>query len=124
MSEMTESLTLAVPAVTGPSAPLIRGGGGRARTTLYTETLSRVIVETPSLPGSSITSSYTTKHLENYRTTNISGGRPWRYSVFPSTPDFPTEYQIRRNSNPAGLPVFAAIWGTDFRASTLTHMFR
>ena len=52
-------------------------------------------------------------------------GRPWRYSVIPSTPDFPTEYQIRRNSNPAGLPVFIAIWGPDFRANTtiLTHMF-
>ena len=36
------------------------------------------------------------------------------------------EYQIRRNSNPAGLPVFAAVWGPDFRASTiiLTHMFK
>ena len=36
---------------------------------------------------------------------------------------FPTEYHIRWNSNPAGLPVFAAIWGPDFRASTtiLTH---
>ena len=43
-------------------------------------------------------------------------GRPWRYSVIPSTPDFPTEYQIRRHSNPAGLPTFAAIWGPDFRA--------
>ena len=55
-----------------------------------------------------------------------SRGRPWRYSVIPRTPDFPTEYQIRRNSNPAGLPVFAAIWGPDFRASTiiLTHMFK
>ncbi len=53
-------------------------------------------------------------------------GRPWRYSVIPSTPDFPTEYQIRRNSNPAGLPVFAPIWGPDLRASTiiLTHMFK
>ena len=53
-------------------------------------------------------------------------GRPWWYSVIPSTPDFPTEYQIRRNSNPARLPVFAAIWGPDFRASTiiLTHMFK
>ena len=35
----------------------------------------------------------------------IIRGRPWRYSVIPSTPDFQTEYQIRRNSNPAGLPV-------------------
>ena len=53
-------------------------------------------------------------------------GRPWRYSVIPSSPDFPTEYQIRRNSNPAGLPVFAAIWGPDFRASIiiLTNMFK
>ena len=52
-------------------------------------------------------------------------GRPWRYSIIPSTPDFPMEYQIRRNSNPAGLPVFAAVWGPNFRASTiiLTHMF-
>ena len=33
-------------------------------------------------------------------------GRPWRYSVIPSTPDFLTEYQIRRHSNPAGLPTF------------------
>ena len=56
----------------------------------------------------------------------ISRGRPWRYSVIPSSPDFPTEYQIRRNSNPAGLPVFAAIWGPDFRASIiiLTNMFK
>ena len=38
-------------------------------------------------------------------------GRPWRYSVIPSPPDFMTEYQIRRHSNPAGLPTFAAIWG-------------
>ena len=52
--------------------------------------------------------------------------RPWRYSVIPSTPDFPTEYQIRRNSNPAGLPVFAAILVPGFRPSTiiLTHMFK
>ena len=41
-------------------------------------------------------------------------GRPWRYSVIPSTPDFPTEYQIRRNSNPAGLPVFFRDFGTSF----------
>ena len=41
-------------------------------------------------------------------------GRPWRYSVIPSPPDFQTGYQIRRNSNPAGIPVFAAIWGPDF----------
>ena len=55
-----------------------------------------------------------------------SRGRPWRYSVIPSTPDFPTEYQIRRNSNPAGLPVFTAIWGPNFRASiiTLAHMLK
>ena len=53
-------------------------------------------------------------------------GRPWRYSVIPSTPDFPTEYQIRQNSNPAGLPVIAANWGPGFRARTiiLTHMFK
>ena len=55
-------------------------------------------------------------------------GRPWRYSVIPSTPDFPTEYQIRRHSNPAGLPTFAAIWGPDFRASiirlTCPHVFK
>ena len=55
-------------------------------------------------------------------------GRPWRYSVIPSTPDFPTEYQIRRYSNPAGLPTFAAIWGPDFRASiirlTCPHVFK
>ena len=57
---------------------------------------------------------------------NEGRGRPWRYSVIPSTPDFPTEYQIRRNSNPAGLPVFDAIRGPDFRTSTiiLTHMFK
>ena len=56
----------------------------------------------------------------------VSRGRPWRYSVIPSTPDFPTEYQIRRNSIPAGLPVFAAIWGPDFKASIiiLTNMFK
>ena len=53
-------------------------------------------------------------------------GRPWRYSVIPSTPDFLTEYQIRRNSNPAGLPVFPAILVPGYRASTiiLTHMFK
>ena len=55
-------------------------------------------------------------------------GRPWRYSVIPSTPDFTTEYQIRRHSNPAGLPTFAAIWGPDFRASiirlTCPHVFK
>ena len=59
-------------------------------------------------------------------TTNMYRGRPWRYSVIPSTPDFPTEYQIRQNSNPAGLPVIAANWGPGFRARTiiLTHMFK
>ena len=53
-------------------------------------------------------------------------GRPWRYSVIPRTPDFQTEYQIRRNSNPAGIPVFAAIWGPDFWPSIiiLTNMFK
>ena len=55
-------------------------------------------------------------------------GRPWRYSVIPSTPDFPTEYQIRWHSNPAGLPTFAAIWGPDFMASiirlTCSHVFK
>ena len=55
-------------------------------------------------------------------------GRPWRYSVIPSTPDFPTEYQIRRHSNPAGLPTFATIWEPDFRASiirlTCPHVFK
>ena len=57
---------------------------------------------------------------------DCSRGRPWRYSVIPSTPDFPTEYQIRLNSNPAGLPVIAANWGPGFRARTiiLTHMFK
>ena len=52
-------------------------------------------------------------------------GRPWRYSVIQSTPDFPTEYQIRQNSNPAGLPVIVK-WGPGFRARTiiLTHMFK
>ena len=43
----------------------------------------------------------------------------FRYPVIPSTPDFTTEYQIRRHSNPAGLPTFAAIWGPDFRASII-----
>ena len=59
-------------------------------------------------------------------TTSHDRGRPWRYSVIPSTPDFPTEYQIRLNSNPAGLPVIAANWGPGFRARTiiLTHMFK
>ena len=55
-------------------------------------------------------------------------GRPWRYSVIPSTPDFPTEYQILRHRNPAGLPNFAAIWGLDFRASIIRlicpHVFK
>ena len=53
-------------------------------------------------------------------------GRPWRYSVIPRTPDFQTEYQICQSSNPAGIPVFAAIWGPDFRPSTiiLTNMFK
>ena len=44
------------------------------------------------------------------------------YSVIPSTPDFPTEYQIRRNSNPVGLPVFAAILGPGFRASIIIYI--
>ena len=64
---------------------------------------------------------------ENSQPVSTKGrGRPWRYSVIPSTPDFPTGYQIRRNSNPAGLPVFAAIWGPDFTASIiiLTNMFK
>ena len=52
-------------------------------------------------------------------THHIFRGRPWRYSVIPSTPDFTTEYQIHRHSNPAGLPTFAAIWGPDFRASII-----
>ena len=53
-------------------------------------------------------------------------GRPWRYSVIPSTLDFRTEYQICRSSNPAGIPVFAAIWGPYFRPNTiiLTNMFK
>ena len=61
-----------------------------------------------------------------YNSKHLSRGRPWRYSVIPSSPDFQTEYQIRRNSNPAGLPVFAAIWGSDFKASIiiLTNMFK
>ena len=36
-------------------------------------------------------------------------------------------HQIRQSSNPAGLPVFAAIWGADFRATSiiiLTNMFK
>ena len=58
--------------------------------------------------------------------TDTYRGRPWRYSVIPRTPDFQTEYQIRRYSNPAGIPVFAAIWGPDFRPSIiiLTNMFK
>ena len=44
--------------------------------------------------------------------TSCIRGRPWRYSVIPSAPDFPTEYQIRRNSNPAGIPVFSRDLGT------------
>ena len=48
---------------------------------------------------------------------SVIRGRPWQYSVIPSIPDFPTEYQIRQSSNPARLPGFAAIWGPDFRAS-------
>ena len=58
----------------------------------------------------------------------IPRGRPWRYSVIPSTADFTMEYQIRRHSNPAGLPTFAAILGHDFRASiirlTCPHVFK
>ena len=54
--------------------------------------------------------------------------RPWLYSVIPYTPDFPTEYQIPRHSNLAGLPTFATIWGPDFRASiirlTCPHMLK
>ena len=46
-------------------------------------------------------------------------GAPWWYSVIPSTQNFPTEYQIHRHGNPAGLPTFAAIWGPDFRASII-----
>ena len=63
-----------------------------------------------------------------YTRSIIRRGRPWRYSVIPSTPDFTTEYQIRRDSNPAGLPTFAAIWGPAFRASiirlTCPHVFK
>ena len=57
---------------------------------------------------------------------SFNRGRPWRYSVIPRTPDFQTEYQIRRNSTPAGIPVFAAIWGPDFRPSIIisTNMFK
>ena len=53
-------------------------------------------------------------------------GRPWRYSVIPSIPDFQTEYQICRHSNPAGIPVFAAIWGPGFRPCIiiLTHILK
>ena len=45
---------------------------------------------------------------------------------YPEHPDFPTEYQIRRNSNPVGLPIFASILVPDFRPSTivLTDMFK
>ena len=45
---------------------------------------------------------------------------------YPENPRFPDGYQIRRNSNPAGIPVFAAIWGPDFRPSIiiLTNMFK
>ena len=65
-------------------------------------------------------------HLNVVNYSDLSRGRPWRYSVIPSTPDFQTEYQICRHSNPAGLPVFTAIWGPDFRASIiiLTHMLK
>ena len=54
---------------------------------------------------------------------------PYKFSknsVIPSTPDFQTEYQICRNSDSAGLPVFIAIWGPGFRASiiTLAHMLK
>ena len=63
-----------------------------------------------------------------FLTYSLTRGRPWRYSVIPSTPDFPTEYQIRRHSNPAGLPTFAAVSGPDFRASiirlTCPHVFK
>ena len=56
----------------------------------------------------------------------ISRGRPWQYSVIPSTPDFQTEHQICWHSNPAGIPVFTAIRGPDFKASIiiLTHMLK
>ena len=58
-------------------------------------------------------------HHRLYKLKYYGRGRPWRYSVIPSTPDFTTEYQIRRHSNPAGLPTFATIWGPDFRASII-----
>ena len=89
--------------------------GTRAQTYIKTESL--IIFKIPGHAGVIIS-------MMGHRVVNR--GRPWRYSVIPSTPDFPTEYQIRRNSNPAGLPVFAAIWGPDFRASIiiLTNMFK
>ena len=64
--------------------------------------------------------------MQCWTTLLLLRGRPWRYSVIPSTPDLSTEYQIRLNGNPAGLPVFAAIWRPGFRASTiiLTDMFK
>ena len=77
--------------------------------------------------------SYCTFHAWLLTMDAVNRGRPWQYSVIPvipGTPDFPTEYQIRRHSNPAGLPTFAAIWGPDFtfRASiirlTCPHVFK
>ena len=57
--------------------------------------------------------------MKHHRVITLSRGRPWRYSVIPSTPDLPTKYQIRQHSNPAGLPTFAAIFRQDFRASVI-----
>ena len=69
------------------------------------------------------TTYYTTATSRDLQYDTHIRGRPWRYPVIPSTPDFQTEYQICRHSNPAGLPVFTAIWGLDFRTSIiiLTH---
>ena len=90
----------------------------------------------PNVKMRSICIVFTHKHsfnpvahgMENISREDGGRGRPWRYSVIPNTPDFPTEYQIRWHSNPAGLPTFAAIWGPDFRASiirlTCPHVFK
>ena len=54
-------------------------------------------------------------------------GWPWRYSVIPSTPDFLTEYQIRRHSNPAGLPTLPWSGDPDLGLASFdwpAHMFK
>ena len=66
---------------------------------------------------------YHSMHVNRYTHRQGSTLAVFRY---PEHPRFSDGYQIRRNSNPAGLPVFTAIWGPGFRASIiiLAHMLQ